>query len=293
MFGAGLLIVALLANLRPTPAEARSSPGLVKIGLAKTLFRGTPDSVIQVVMRPFKSLLESQTGVTGQIISAGDSNDLAKQLAADKVQLGVFHGFEFAWAKQKYPELEPLVIALHHHAELRACLVVRTDSKADSYADLEGKIIALPVQTREHCRLFFERKCVRPGLSAKKFYREMTDPDDADEALHDVFEKKAAAAVVDAVAFEEFKEKKTTRGKQLKALADSGPLPCAVVAYKKDRFDADLVGRFRTALLSAKDTRSGQKMLEMIRITSFARVPTAFDKQVSDTLVRYPPPPGK
>jgi len=289
----GVVMGGLAAGLLVLPAPAQPSSEVVRIGLVKTLFRGTPDSIMQLVMSPFKALLEAQTGVTGQIVSAADSNELAKKLDGDQVQLGVFHGYEYAWAKEKYPALKPLAVAVNRHPELRACLVVRSDSKAANYADLEGKVMALPCVTREHCRLFFERKCVKPGVAARKFYRELSDPADAEEALDDVFEKRASAAVVDAVSLEEYRSERSARGKQLKVLDDSGSMPCAVVVYKSGRFNEELVGSFRTALLSARENKSGKKMLEMIRITGFAKVPEGYDKQLSDTVKNYPPPVAK
>ena len=41
----------------------------VRIGLAATLFRDTPDALVQTMMRPFRSLMESQTGLTGQLVT--------------------------------------------------------------------------------------------------------------------------------------------------------------------------------------------------------------------------------
>jgi hypothetical protein len=42
--------------------------------------------------------------VSGELVPCGDADNLGRQLMDDKVQLGVFHGIEFAWARQKYPE---------------------------------------------------------------------------------------------------------------------------------------------------------------------------------------------
>ncbi len=57
---------------------------------------------MQVIMRPFKSLLETQTGMTGQLVSGGDAQHLGQHLKEGDIHLGVFHGVEFAWAKAKF-----------------------------------------------------------------------------------------------------------------------------------------------------------------------------------------------
>ena len=104
-------------------------PSAVRIGLVKTLFRDVPEVLIPIGLRPMKELMDGQTGVNGDLIPSGDADSLARQLKADEVQFGVFHGVEFAWVHQKYPTLKPLVIAVNGHPFLRAHLVVRADSK--------------------------------------------------------------------------------------------------------------------------------------------------------------------
>ena len=92
----------------------------VRIGLVRTLFRDTSESLMQVIMRPFKSLLETQTGMNGRLISGGDAHNLGQRLKQGEVHFGIFHGVEFAWAKAKFPELKPLLIAVNKQPYLRA-----------------------------------------------------------------------------------------------------------------------------------------------------------------------------
>src|SRR5581483_4119811 len=108
---AALFLGVLLALGSGAAAAERSrQTEVLRIGLIGTLFRDVPETAVMAMMQPFATLMESQTGLTGQLIPAGDADDLGQQLANDKVQLGVFHGVEFAWARQKYPDLKPLVI---------------------------------------------------------------------------------------------------------------------------------------------------------------------------------------
>jgi ABC-type phosphate/phosphonate transport system substrate-binding protein len=287
------LLILVCGLLLPQAARGEEVPsGLVRIGLVKTMFRDTPEAVMRMAMRPFQSLLESQIGVSGQVVGGGDAFALAEKLEKDHVQLGIFHGVEFAWVRQKHPTLQPIIIAVNQKSTLRAVLVVRQSSKATSYAQLQGKVMALPAQNKEHCRLYFERRCVKPGVDPKKFYRDCTDPVDSDEALDDVAEGGADATVVDAVAYSTWCKNKPRKARGVKILAESENFPCAVIAFNKGRFDNVMVERFRTALLNARQSTAGQKLLELIKITGFEIVPSNFNEQLSDVARLYPPPTG-
>ena len=115
--GAAFLVTALFAG--PAAAGDDDAPSAVRIGLVKTLFRGVPDALIPIGLRPLKELMLGQTGVNGDLIPSGDADSLARQLKANEVQFAVFHGVEFAWVHQNYPTLKPLLIAVNGHPFLR------------------------------------------------------------------------------------------------------------------------------------------------------------------------------
>src|SRR5262249_39951922 len=96
--------------------RARTNP----IRPGGTDFPGSPQPMVLAAAQPFRALMEAQTGFTGELVPAGDAEDLGERLASDKVDLGVFHGVEFGWARQKYPDLRPLVIAVNYQRHLRA-----------------------------------------------------------------------------------------------------------------------------------------------------------------------------
>ena len=293
LFGALLLIASALTlrTARPPRATAQAPrPGVVRIGVVDSLFHDVPEPLMQVMMRPFRSLLESSTGTTGQMTKGGDPCALAKKLKDRAVDLGVFHGVEFAWARQKCPGLRALIIAVNRHTMSHAHLVVRKDSKASSYSDLAGKPVALPGMSREHCRLFFERRCVKPGTDPEKFYSKVTKPSDPEEALDELVDGKVDATVVDLVALENYRKIKPGRARQLKDLLVSEGFPPAVLAYHHGKFDEDLARRFRAGLIAAKSTRKGRQMLELMRITGFEEVPAGYDRMLAAIVKAYPPP---
>jgi ABC-type phosphate/phosphonate transport system substrate-binding protein len=262
----------------------------MRIGLITSLFPDTPEGLIQVLMRPLKALLEAQTGLTGEVVPVKGAEALGQNLTEDKVQLAVFHGVEFGWARLKHPGLKPLVIAVNQHRRLHAHLVVRQDCKAECVADLKGKTLALPKLSREHCRLFLERRCVPPGTCPQKFFAQVTTPMDNEEALDSVVDGTAQAAVIDALGLEAYQRLKPGRFAKVRTLQQSEAFPSAVIAYHPGGLPDLLLKNLRDGMTEAKNNRRGQQLLEMCRITSFETIPDDYDQMLLEIVKAYPPP---
>lgn len=284
-------IVGPMIFLCSFSARAAEDGSAVRIGLIRSLFRDTSEPLMQVIMRPLKSLMEMQTGVSGQLVAAGEADNLAQRLKSGDCHLGIFHGFEFAWARQAIPELKPLLIAVPKEQRfLRAHLVVRAEGSIKSVADLKGQVIALPYMSREHCRLFLERRCMPTDSCPTKFVSRVAIPRDGTDAIDDVISGAAAAAVIDDGDLESYRKLYPEYFVKVKVLQQSEAFPCAVIAYYPGKLSASLLDRFRTGMMAAKDTRQGQQLMQMCRITSFEEVPQDFDKALEDITKAYPPP---
>jgi ABC-type phosphate/phosphonate transport system substrate-binding protein len=245
---------------------------------------------MQVHMRPFKSLLESQTGMSGQFVAGGDAPNLGQRLKKGEIHLGIFHGVEFAWAKAKFPQLRPLVLAVNKQPSLRAHLIVGSDSKVASLKDLNGKVVAVPNWSREHCWLFLERRCVPKGNTAARYFGRVTRPRDAHYAIEDVIDGVAQAAVIDDAELSAYRKQYPEHVAKVKILQQSESFPSAVIAYYPGTVREDLLDQFRDVMLAAKSTRQGRQMLQKCRITSFEDVPEDFEKKLTDIAKAYPPP---
>jgi len=276
-----------ISNFRAAAADG----SVVRIGLIRSLFRDTSEPLMQIIMRPFKALMEAQTGMQGQLVAAGEANDLAQRLKSGDCQLGIFHGFEFAWARQLVPELKPLLIAVpKQQPYLRAYLVVAAEGPVQQVADLKGQVVALPYMSREHCRLFLERRCVPAGSSPAKFFSRITIPRDAADAIDDVLAGTTAAAVIDEGDLESYRSQYPEYFAKAKILLQSESFPCAVIAYYPGKLSQALLDRFREGMLSAKDSRQGRQVMQLCRISSFEEIPDDFDKMLADIAKAYPPP---
>lgn len=269
------LALVTLSTLRPESMSAQPSPSTpkvpaaLKIGLVSTLFRDMPAPVINLAMRPFRVLLETQTGLTGSPVVTTSPLLLGREIKEDKIQLGVFHGIEFAWARQHNPELEPIILAINQQRTLFAQLVVHKNSPVQQPVDLKGKDIALPLGSREHCRIFLQRRCVQNGSTPATFFRQVMIQGDIEDALEDVIDGKIQGVIVDEVSLAAFARNKPGRARQLRCLLRSEAFPPAVIACQKGRFtDAELV-RLRTGLVNARHDRVGKQLLEMLKISAF------------------------
>lgn len=291
-YSAALLgMVGLMAELLASGERAAAqSPSSIRIGVISSLFRDTSEPLMQIIMRPFKSLLESQTGVNGQLVAGGNAEHLGEQLKKGDIHLGIFHGVEFAWAKSKVPQLRPLVIAVNKQPFLRAHLVVAGDGKVSSLKDLKGKIVALPNLSREHCWLFLERRCVPSGETANKYFSRISRPRDANYAIDDVIDGSAQAAVIDDADLAAYRKQYPDYFAKLKILQQSESFPCAVIAYYPGVVNEELLDQFRSGMLAAKSSRQGRQMMNLCRITSFEDVPEDFEQALTDIARAYPSP---
>jgi ABC-type phosphate/phosphonate transport system substrate-binding protein len=237
--------------------------------------------------------MESQTGLSGQLVPGIAPDEMGQQLKDDKVQLAVFHGFEYAWVRQKHPELKPLMIAVNQNRHLRANLVVRDDCPATTFADLKGKTLAVPRRAREHCHLFLDRHCQAAGSTAKDYFGRLYNPNSAEDALDGVVSGQICAALVDSVALNWYRERKPKGSARLKTLEQSVPFPAAVVVYRAKAIDEATLKRFREGMISAKDNPRGQQLMTLVQITSFEPIPDDYDQLLTEIAKTYPPPADK
>ena len=290
--GLGVLALAACLFLPALLAQAGENVprnDVVRIGLISSLFRDVPRAAVTSIMQPFAALMESQTGMAGTLIPGGDADDLAEQLATDKLQLAVFHGIEFAWARLKHPDLRPLVIAINRDRRLQAFVLVRDDRDADRLADLKGTTLALGKGTKEHCRVFVERRCGACGKEGRDFFRKVTTPPNVESALDDVVDGLATATVVDRVALDCYQRRKPGRHARLRVLARSELFPAAVVAYRVGALEAATLDRFHDGMIAAGRTAMGRQLMTLWKLTGFEEVPEDYDRTCAEIVKAYPP----
>jgi ABC-type phosphate/phosphonate transport system substrate-binding protein len=284
-----VLILPMVAVIEPK-VNAEAPPDPVRLGMVQSLFKNVPKPLIKVSAQPFRALMQEQTGFTCKLDPPTEPFKLGEQIANREIELGVFQGIEFAWVREKHPELRPLVIAINVHPTRQAHLIVRADDPAAKIADLKGKKLAIPRQSREHCELFIDRNCRKCGQPACQFFSQVDMGLNAEQALDELFDETIHAAVVDDVAWECYKRRKPGRAEHLKDFLHSEPFPDTVVAYRANYMDAATLSRFREGLLGADRNALGRQLLILWSMTQFQKVPKDFAKMLDKIVKIYPAP---
>jgi ABC-type phosphate/phosphonate transport system substrate-binding protein len=284
-------LVALLAAVALSHAGEPRPAATVKIGMLKSMFRDLPPSMFGVMSKPFHALVESQTGLKGELCLVDGADTLRKEMAEGKVQLGVFHGFEYAWMRLRQPDLRPLMLAVGQPGCLRAMLVVPAgDSGAQSVADLRGKTLALPRGTRETARLFLERQTGHDGQTPEQFFGKVLTPADPAHALNDVVKGAAQATVTDGATLACFKDTYPGQGRRLKVLAESDPFPPTVIAYREGTLSPDALRKFHDGMANAHATTSGNNLMMLLKMSRFEPIPADYESLLAGVMKNYPPP---
>lgn len=280
------IAVALVPPPRTAAAEPGPAPGPLKIGMPENLFSGLPPAVVQTASKPFQNMFEKQTGLKGEVVVVRDYAALAEQLAAGKLDVAVFNGFEFAWVRQS-PELVPLVVTVPN-AAVKACVVVHTDNKAQTVGELKGECLAVPKGTKPHCLMFIDR--CKESLPNDVCRAAKLDGNTVEDALDAVSNRQCAAALVDSGALAAYQKNKPGVGAQLKVLAESERLPSAVVVHRKGAFDARTATRVKDGLIKSTDTPQGQLLASFWRLKGFAPVGPEYLADLDRSAKAYPAP---
>jgi ABC-type phosphate/phosphonate transport system substrate-binding protein len=284
-----VLTLCLLGTALPLPADETQTP--VRIGMVSTLFNDIPPSLIQFAGGPFKTLMKEFTGLDGQLIVGGNAYEVGKKLIDKQLDLAVFHGFEYGWARQKYPELRPLTIAVSKFRQVNAFVAVKADSPIKSFADLKDKDVGFPRKSKEHCKLFMERACAENGqCDAKQFFHMVCASANADDALDDILRDKLQAVITDNASLGEYEQFKPGCFARLKIIKQSEPFPAAVIVYREGALTDDTLKRFRDGMISANQAQRGRDMMSIFKMTAFEPVPADYSQQIAEILRHYPAP---
>jgi ABC-type phosphate/phosphonate transport system substrate-binding protein len=287
------LVFFILVLVAPGGAYQSDDPKTLRVGIMASFYRDHPEETVKTTVESFKELILAHTGFQGDPVKVESLDQLGKDLTKDRMQLGVFFGHEFAWVREKYPEIKPLVIVVNQIPHQPAYLLVRKDDKLSTFADVKGKSLAIARHTHEPCYLFLERKCQATGVKMEDFFSKITRPDNVEVALDDLVDGTVQAAVVDEAAISSYKRRKPGRFAKLKELEKSPIFPAGVVAYRPDKWnDADLKC-VRDALLNAHQNPEGRQLLTMWKLTGFEPVLEDYDERLKSIAKEYPPPNDK
>jgi ABC-type phosphate/phosphonate transport system substrate-binding protein len=265
---------------------------VLRIGSSGTLTGESKGDKEKSALETLKSFIQDETGYKSEILRQKDWRTLAEKMTKGQLQVGVFQGYEFAWAKEKFPELNPLMLAINVYRYPEVYVVARKNDPAKDFAGLKGQSLAIPAAGQGYLRLFVDRECGKQGTKPEAFFSKIQTPDNFEDALDDMVDGTVKAVVADRAALEGYKRRKPGRFRQLKAVAKSAPLPPTVIAYYDAKLNGATLKRFREGLLNAGKTDKGETMLTFFRLTGFVDVPADFGKVLAASRKEFPPPKG-
>ena len=293
LFAFALLCTAFgFALATPGVSTAQPKDGTaLKLGMVKSFFNDLPEVVVKLVTEPFGDLMKATTGLDGVLSTDGDAFDTAGRLNSNQLQFGVFHAHEFAWVQKKYPDLRPLMVATNPLGDVRTFVIVRQDSPAKSMADLRGKTIDVPMQTKQHCWVYLEKSCSDNAQNnPKAFFKTILRTDSPVDAINEVCLGKTDAVLIDTIALDFYKQiKAPIFAKHLRILQNSEVFPPAVIAYKKGALSDATLKQFYDGLLTAHKN-AGSDLMKLWNIKAFEAVPNDYTQSLADVLKAYPSP---
>lgn len=272
----------------PTARADEPKPDRVQIGMLQGMFRDVQPGMVQAMSRPLRDLIQKQTGLTGDVEIITDAFTLCDKMKAKRFQLGVFHGFEYAWIKKQNPDLVPLAVTVPPGRKLQACIIVQKDHEAKTLADLGEEPILVPKGTKAHCLLYLDRERVRLGKPAAK---PKTKPAlTTEEVLESIVAGDNVAALVDIGALNGYQSLQPGAFKQLRILCQSESFPQTVIVSNKGSLDEATAKKICSLLTTAHSTAAGKPLLMLWNLKGFEEVPADYAAQLDVILKAYPVP---
>jgi ABC-type phosphate/phosphonate transport system substrate-binding protein len=294
VYPAGLFIPALAVVVAASGVFGQQAKvDALHIGTSGSVTSETSKDKEKSALELLHGFLKDETGFDNEVQRQKSWRELADKMAGGQLQLGVFQGYEFAWARAKHSTLKPLAVAVDVYTFPVVYVVARKDDPAANFAGLQGQSLSLPAVGRSYLNLFVERQSQAQGKDLKSFFAKVVSPDNYEDALDDVVDGVVQAAVVDRSGLEAFKRRKPARFNRLKDVARSEPLPPGVIAFQDGALEQATLQRFRDGLLNAAKKEKGRTLLTYFRLTGFAEVPRDFDQVLARAVKDYPPSSGK
>jgi ABC-type phosphate/phosphonate transport system substrate-binding protein len=262
----------------------------IRIGMLATMFRSGKPGMFAAFKAPFCSVVESQTGLESRLTMAPSLDEMQQQLSDGQLHFGLCHGFEFAWMRQRQPDLKPVMIAAPAVRPLKGFLVVVGDSPAKSLDDLKGKTIALPHGLHETARLFAHRECHCPSTGSSPHFEQIVRPVNAETALHNLYDDKVQAAIIDSAGMQCFAERYPARFKRIRTLIESQAFPMTVVVVREGVVSSPIIRKFRDGMAKAHRSNAGRQLMSLMQSSGFEPLPPDYERQLAEIARTYPPP---
>lgn len=283
-----VLLGALAACMKPAVRGANPTP--VRIGALPTMFPGGKVELGPIIKVPVESAITSHTGLDSDVELVLSLNAMRRKLSDGRLQFGLCHGYELAWMQKDEPLLQPLMLVVPDHLPLKAYLVVTSSHPARELCDLAGATLALPQGVNAIVQPFADHDCRCHGKSVDEIFAKTTRPVNAETALHDLFDDRAQAALVDGKALRCFEERYPARAKLVRVLIESNPFPLSAIVYHAGMMDPAVLRRFQNGMTGAHRSLAVKKLMALMHAVGFEPAPLDYDEQLAACAREYPKP---
>jgi ABC-type phosphate/phosphonate transport system substrate-binding protein len=285
-------VVWLLAALviSTTCADERQTE-VLHVGTSGSLLSPDDSGTERGAVDALESLLKDETGFEIKTHRQNTWRKLADKITKGELGLGIFRGYEFAWASESHRHLKPLLALVNGHRYSVVSVVTRKDNPAKDFAGLQDQSLSIPNTGQRDLRFFIDRSCRANGKGPEKFFSKISSPHNVVNALDDVVDGQVQVTVVDQAVLNAYKQLKPGRFERLKVVARSQPLPPTVIAYDERTLDQAAARRIREGLTGTAAKEKHQMTLALFHWTGFEQIPADFDQALAKTRQAYPPPP--
>ena len=173
---------------------------------------------------------------------------------------------------------------------MKAYEIVAKNSKFTTIADLRGKVLDMPMQTKEHCHVFMQKNCNDNAANWQAFFKSVSRSKSSIKAMDDICQGKFDAVILDTIALEFYKDIKGPFFEQnLRVLQQSDSFPSPVIVVKEGALDPATLKKFQDGLTTANKLEDARDVLSMWQIEGFEAIPQNYGKLLADALKAYPP----
>jgi ABC-type phosphate/phosphonate transport system substrate-binding protein len=279
--------MSLLVVTEPSGRGA-DAPKMLRIGASGGILFGGSKEKEKGAIDSLKEFIKDETGLNNEIITQKDWKELTEKMMSKELQIGVYQGYEFAWAQTDHTSLKPLVLCVNGSRYPIAYVVASKSLKIPDFAALKGQTLALPDTSRGLSSLFLGRLCQAQGKKPEEFFTKITKPESIEDALDDVVDGNVTATVLDRTALDAYKRRKPGRFQKLAEVSHSEAVLPPIIAYVDGALDKTTLDKFRNGLLKANQQERGQTLLTLFRLTGFDDVPKDFDQVAERTRKAFP-----
>ncbi|MCE9532313.1 MAG: phosphate/phosphite/phosphonate ABC transporter substrate-binding protein [Planctomycetes bacterium] len=272
-----------------TVAQAQPAKvSVLRIGATGTITGNADSAKEKAGHETLRKFIKEETSLTSEIVGQEKWQELTEKLAKGQYHLGVYQGFEFAWAQERNPNLKALAVGINSYRYPVACVMVRRDNPAKDFTSLKGQTLAVSTSGQDCLSLFVEQTCLADGKHTNEFFSKIASYENIEDTLDDIVDGKVSATVIDQAGLDGYKRRKPGRFNQLKEIARSGAFPPIVIAYCGSTLDDATLKLFKSCLLTAAQKEKGELLLTLSHLSAFQEVAAEFPTILAETRKAYP-----